>query len=120
MYRSVLVIDDERDLCEMISRILKKDGFKVDCAYNLAEGKQKLITRYDIVMLDNNLPDGKGLEFLQMHPVEFMRSFVIMISADPVNKLQKDAAHDKIGGFLRKPFSNERMREMVNSVTLYE
>ena len=83
MAKSVLIIDDEKDLCEVMSRVLKKDGYAVDCAFNLAEASQKLGAHPDIVILDNNLPDGTGLEYIQRQPVEFIHSFVILITADP-------------------------------------
>jgi DNA-binding response OmpR family regulator len=113
MNKSVLVIDDEKDLCEVISRALKKEGFEVDCAFNLAEAGPKLAVRPDIVILDNNLPDGSGIEYIQMHPVEFMQSFVILISADPGTSLQKKAAYEGIRAFLPKPFSIDRMKEVL-------
>jgi len=113
MKKSVLVIDDERDLCEVISRALKKEGFDVDCAYNLAEARYKLTTRPDIVILDDNLPDGTGLEYIQMYPVEFMQSFVIMISADPSMSLKQKASYEGIRAFLPKPFSIELIKKVL-------
>jgi DNA-binding NtrC family response regulator len=115
MKKSVLVIDDEKDLCNLISRVLEKDGFNVDCALNLAEGTQKLIAHPDIVILDNNLPDGNGLEYIQMHPDEFIQSFVIMISADSSADLQEGAAFAGITAFLTKPFSFDRMKKIIKS-----
>jgi DNA-binding response OmpR family regulator len=115
MAKSVLIIDDEKDLCEVITRALKKEGFEVDCAFNLAEASEKLGTRPDIVILDNNLPDGSGLEYIQMHSVEFMQSFVILITADPDNDLQQEAAVIGINSFLNKPFSASRITELVKS-----
>lgn len=115
MAKSVLIIDDEKDLCEVISRALKKEGFNVDCAFNLAEAAQKLSAHPDIVILDNNLPDGTGLAYIQMHPMEFKQSFVILISADPNKDLQNDAEVVGINTFLTKPFSASRVRELIKS-----
>ena len=113
MKKSVLVVDDEKDLCEVISRVLKKDRFDVECAFNLAEAGHKLTSRPDIVILDDNLPDGSGLGYIQMHPVEFMQSYVIMISADPSTTLQKKASSEGIRAFLPKPFSIELMKRVL-------
>ena len=115
MKKSVLLIDDEKDLCEVVSRALKKEGFEVDCAYNLAQAEEKLRSHPDIVLLDNNLPDGTGLEYIQMHPVSFMQSFVIMISADPSSAWQKGAGIEGIQAVLPKPFSILRMREIIST-----
>ena len=113
MKKSVLVIDDEKDLCEVISRVLKKEGFEVDCAFSLAEAGHKLTAHPDIVIMDDNLPDGSGLEYIQLHPVEFMQSFVIMISADPGTSLQTRAASKGIRAFLPKPFSIDLMKKVL-------
>lgn len=116
MKKSVLVIDDERDLCEVITIALKKDGFDVDSAFNLGEAGHKLTGRPDIVIMDDNLPDGSGLEYIQMHPFEFMQSYVIMISADPSTTLQKKASSEGIRAFLPKPFSIELMKKVLKPV----
>ena len=116
MKESVLVIDDERDLCDLISMVLKKEGFLVACAHSLAEAAEMLSNNPDIVLLDNNLPDGAGLAYLQMHPVEFMNSYVVMISADPSIELQKKAFHEGIRNFLPKPFAMSKMKEILKAV----
>jgi DNA-binding response OmpR family regulator len=115
MAKSVLIIDDERDLCEVVSRALKKEGFAVDCAFNLAEAALKLAARPDIIILDNNLPDGTGLKFIQAHPEEFIQSTVILITADPSEELRRKAAGVGITSFLQKPFSVNHMKELVKS-----
>lgn len=116
MKKSVLVIDDENDLCDLITMVLNKEGFLVSCAHSLEQASEMLPTRPDIVLLDNNLPDGTGLDYLQMHPVEFMNSYVVMISADPSKELQKRASYEGIQDFLAKPFSMSRMKEILKGV----
>jgi len=116
MKKTVLIIDDENDLCELISMVLEREGFLVDCACNLAEAMFKLNVHPDIVLLDNNLPDGTGLDFLQMHPVDFMGSHVVLISADPSMELRERAAVEGIQDFLAKPFSMFKMKEIIKRV----
>ncbi len=113
--KSVLVIDDEEDLCALIKLVLHKEGFLVECASSLAAASHMLQGHPDIVLLDNNLPDGTGLAYLQMHPVDFMESYVVLISADPSRELQKKAVMEGIRNFLPKPFTMTRMKEIVMS-----
>jgi DNA-binding response OmpR family regulator len=113
MKKSVLVVEDETDLCEFIAIVLHKEGFIVDCAFSLAEAAQKLHRHPDIVLLDNQLPDGTGLEYLQMHPADFMDSVIVMISSDTSQELQKGASFEGIEAFLPKPFSMYRMKETI-------
>jgi DNA-binding response OmpR family regulator len=61
MVRRVLIIDDEVDLCMLISNFLSKRNYDVTCAYTMADGFKKLDAVHpDILLLDNNLPDGLG------------------------------------------------------------
>jgi len=116
MKKRVLVIDDEKDFCELIKNILAKENFLVDCAFTLGEAEEKLREHPQIVLLDNNLPDGFGLEFLQMHPVPFMNSSVIFITADPRESVKEKAAREGTVAFLAKPFSVQMIRDMIRKV----
>ncbi|MES2374023.1 MAG: response regulator [Bacteroidota bacterium] len=61
MQRKVLIIDDEKDLCTMIVRYLTRKEYAVECAHTLENGMHKLNDIHpDILLLDNNLPDGLG------------------------------------------------------------
>jgi two-component system, OmpR family, response regulator len=116
MKKKVLVIDDERDFCELIKNILAKENFEVDCAFSLEEAEEKLSENPQIVLLDNNLPDGCGLDFLQMHPVPFMNSSVIVITADPTEATKEKAIREGTVAFLSKPFSVQTIRDMLRQV----
>jgi DNA-binding NtrC family response regulator len=116
MKKKVLVIDDEKDFCELIKNILARENFEVDCAFTLEEAQWKLKGNPQIVLLDNNLPDGCGLDFLQMHPVPFMHSSVIVITADPTESIKEQAAREGTVAFLSKPFSVQAIRDMLRQV----
>lgn len=61
MKKTVLMIDDEIDFCEMVKMSLAKQHIKVDCATSLDEGLQRLkVLQPEALLLDNNLPDGLG------------------------------------------------------------
>ncbi len=61
MKRKILIIDDERDLCLLMSGFLMRRNYQVACAHSLAEGFSSLIAEHpDVLLLDNNLPDGLG------------------------------------------------------------
>lgn len=63
---SILIIEDDRALNTGISLALRGDGMSFDSAYDLA-GAAALIERndYDLILLDVNLPDGSGFDFLE-------------------------------------------------------
>jgi DNA-binding NtrC family response regulator len=116
MKKRILVIDDERDFCELIKNILVRENFVVDCAFTLEEAEEKLRENPQVVLLDNNLPDGSGLDYLQMHPVPFMNSSVIIITADPTESVKEKAEREGTVAFLSKPFSVKTIRDMVRQV----
>ncbi|MEJ5167189.1 MAG: response regulator, partial [Thermoanaerobaculia bacterium] len=62
----VLIVDDENLLRTSLSKYLENQGFETASAENLKEAKEIIIKdEPEIVLLDVNLPDGNGLEFLE-------------------------------------------------------
>ena len=112
--KTILVIDDELDLCALIKIMLTKENYFVECAGSLAEAGFKLKNKPDIVLLDNNLPDGRGIDYIQMHPVEFMESYVVMMTADPTRGVETEAKKEGIPIFLHKPFSIEKIKDIIH------
>ena len=55
----LLLIEDERTLCDAVARRLRRSGYSVDLAYDGERALQLLeVERYDLVLLDLNLPMG--------------------------------------------------------------
>jgi two-component system, OmpR family, response regulator len=64
--KRILIIDDEKDLCELIKVFPSSKGYDVDCANRLADAHIKWNANPPaLVLLDNNLPDGIGLDMLE-------------------------------------------------------
>ncbi len=111
---SLLIIDDEQDFCELVLSILRRDSFLIECAYTIREALKLLTARKpDFILLDNNLPDGKGIVFLQEHNSLFTKSRVIMMTADASDYLRQTALECGVHEFLIKPFSITKLRELI-------
>lgn len=60
---TILIIDDDPDLCTLVSVILEKDGYQVEAAYNGKEGLElAACTQPDLILLDVMMPEGDGWE----------------------------------------------------------
>ena len=82
----VLIVDDEKMMCQMLSALVLTQGHEAACAYTLAEGLQQAELRdFDVVFLDVRLPDGNGLEAIsQMRALpEAPEIIIITGSVDP-------------------------------------
>jgi two-component system, OmpR family, response regulator len=114
--KTVLVIDDETDLCALIKLAFMRENFLVDCASNLAEAGKMLHAHPDIIFLDNNLPDGLGIEYFHNHPDSFDDSYIIMMTADMNSRSRALAKEEGIDEFIQKPFSMKTMKDIIQKV----
>jgi two-component system response regulator HydG len=78
---NILVIDDDKDICLVLSRYLKKNNYEVDVAHNGEEGlKQLRANDYTLVLCDYRLPDMNGVEALRKIKLLRPRTAVIIIT----------------------------------------
>ncbi len=99
-----MVVEDDRALNEGIAFALRREGYLTNSAYSLQEAREKLEERMHLVLLDINLPDGDGREFL---------GSVLAGQPAPVLLLTaRDTEEDMLQGFragcddyITKPFS---------------
>jgi CheY-like chemotaxis protein len=109
--RTVLVVDDEYGVAEVLEAVLQDEGYRVITAINGRQGLDRAIeTPPDLIMLDLMMPIMGGaatLQALQAHPTLNRVPVVLMSSLDDA------AVRETCSGyraFLRKPF---RMAEML-------
>jgi len=64
--KTILFIEDDKPIAEMYARILSREGYQVEFAYNGADGLQKAQAKhYDLILLDIMMPEKSGIEVLQ-------------------------------------------------------
>jgi excisionase family DNA binding protein len=115
--RKVLVVDDDPDLVEMMTKVLEDDGrFEVRVAANgFDAGMMVKEYRPDLIVLDVMLPDINGKEVCQRvradNSLEGVRILCIsgMVEEDKVQELRDAGADD----FLQKPFEIEELLERM-------
>ena len=111
--QSILIVDDEFGLAEMLRDMLRESGFEVTLAINghlaleiLAEEK------VDLVLTDMMMPvmDGAELAAAMRRDDRHRRTPVIMMTSLPTARPRRDALFDAV---LRKPFTPELLLETI-------
>ena len=102
---SILIIDDDRDLCRSLEIQLKTGGHEVKYA-NTASAGLDLISEWlpDLVLLDLNLPDRSGIDVLKLLQEQYRDVPVAMITGQQDMKTTIEAMRSGAFDYLRKPF----------------
>ncbi|SDU36025.1 sigma-54-dependent transcriptional regulator [Desulfobacula phenolica] len=80
---NVLIIDDDEQICKLLSKVFNRMGYTASYQLTLKEGLDKIISEYiDIVFLDVNLPDGNGLDAIEIIKQLPLAPEIIIITAD--------------------------------------
>src|SRR5215210_4466135 len=111
---SVLVVDDEEIMREVLETLLSNEGYRVDLAKTGEEGLEAYGRRaYDVVLLDVSMPGIGGLraleEFLKMDP----DAVILMITAYATFDTAIAAWERGAFGCIRKPFQNEQITAQI-------
>jgi len=111
---SILVVDDEKDLCRRIERELDKEGYQTAVAYNGGECLDYFKNnKVDVVIADIKMPGMSGLEMLKKCR-EITDDFVsIIITGHGDHEIAKSSLKLGVFNYLKKPISLE---ELITSV----
>ena len=113
----ILVVEDERLLCDGIAEDLELEKYTVDRCYDGADAHERLFVEpYDLVIMDLNLPGMDGLELLRRIRSERPELRVLILSA-------RAQLSDKVAGldlgaddYLTKPFELEELEARVRTL----
>ncbi len=103
-----LVVDDEQEICLMISKILLGEEIQSTCANSLAEAA-KIISKqvFDIYFLDLNLTDGSGFDLVPIIRSTDTKAEIAIISAYDGSEEMNKVSELQINHFIKKPFSKK-------------
>ena len=108
--KSILVIDDEKEICESIKMILEYEDYSVDYTTDSYKGLQKLeYGSYDALLLDIQMPGKNGFEILNWLREKDIDLRVVMISAHA--SVENAVKSTKLGAydFLEKPIDRDKL-----------
>ena len=106
----ILVVEDERTLCETIARSLKRLAYSVDCCYDGLTAMQMLADdNFDLVVLDLNLPGADGMTVLKTLRKTDRDTKVLILSARSEVSDKVDGLDAGANDYLAKPFHLEEL-----------
>lgn len=115
--KRILIIDDETDICLLLSGLLRRLGYQPTCAHFIEEGRQCLLTQqFDAIFLDLNLPDGLGFDLLPAIKEEQAKAKIIMISAFDGQAERRRATEQGADYFIGKPFTRRSVEMALQTI----
>ena len=114
----LLIIEDEKDICDTVAKSLYNAGYEVDTCYDGNDARDYLLTEnYDLVVLDLNLPGKDGMEILKELRQTNEETKVLILSA-------RSQIADKVAGldagandYMEKPFHLQELEARIRSLT---
>jgi two-component system, OmpR family, response regulator len=112
-----LIIDDERDICFLLSNILRNSNVDVQFVNSITEGKDYLQKiNPNLLFLDNHLPDGFGIDFISYVKKEHAQTKIVMVTAHDTPEDRKRALEEGADIFIGKPFSAAEIKDALREV----
>jgi len=123
MSLNVLVVDDSSTMRKMIKRTLQVSGLPIGDVYEASNGREGLLTlakyRIDLALIDINMPEMNGEEMIsrmKRNPSFTDLPVVIVSTEGSATRIASLVSYEKVG-FVHKPFSPERLSQIVHEVT---
>jgi DNA-binding response OmpR family regulator len=116
--RRILVVDDEPDLCDILSFNLRGAGYEVDVAYSADEALAAGIAVYDLLLLDVMMPGTSGFELAARlkHDGLTARVPIIFLTALDTEDDTLQGFHLGADDYISKPFSVREVLARVKAV----
>ena len=101
----ILIVEDEVTLNKTIAEGLQEFGYQADCAENFKDAKYYIgIRNYDLVLADWMLPDGDGIDLINIIKQKCPRTAVVMLSAKEDKESEIKALKAGASDYVKKPF----------------
>jgi len=114
----VLIIDDDKSILNILSKILEKKGFKVDTAQSGQEAMRKLAAKtYSVALLDVRLQDTNGLDLLIKIQKIAPKMRKILLTGYPSDEDRIKALERGADYYLAKPVDSEKLIEIIRDKT---
>ena len=116
MSEKILIVDDDKNICEILEFNLKNEGFDVESAFSAEEAIKKLSNRFSIILLDIMMSGMSGYKMAEKLRSEGNQTPIIFLTA-------KDTENDMLTGFsvggddyISKPFSIKEVIARIKAI----
>ncbi|MCC9655038.1 response regulator [Rhodopirellula sp. JC737] len=114
---NVLIVDDSRVIRRMIARIMKSIGYETHEAEHGLEGLERLqeLGRVDLILVDWNMPEMNGLEFVKAVRADEQHGATPMIMVTTESEMERMALAFMAGvnEYIMKPFTEENINSKL-------
>ncbi|MEJ7733330.1 MAG: response regulator transcription factor [Polyangiaceae bacterium] len=113
----VLLIEDHKEMCELVGRALEKDGHRVVSARSVSEADAHMLEHdFDAYVLDLGLPDGDGLTWCRRLRANGVRSPLLVLTAQSAIATRVAGLDAGADDFLPKPFAVAELRARMRAL----
>lgn len=113
--RTLLLVDDEENMISSLTRLLRREGYRILTAGGGAEGLEILANnRVDVIVSDQRMPQMTGVEFLRQVKIKYPETVRIVLSGYTELQSITDAINEgAIYKFLTKPWDDDQLRSNI-------
>jgi DNA-binding NtrC family response regulator len=114
---NILVVDDDKDVCEYLEDFLTSDGYAVSCVNDPTNALDALRqAEYHVCVLDLMMPKLSGIDLLsQIRKIDDDLAVIILTGYPSLETATASIEHD-VSAYIRKPFSIEEFREAIGRI----
>ncbi|MBI4639618.1 MAG: response regulator [Candidatus Tectomicrobia bacterium] len=117
MNEKILVVDDQKSMCWILSKILTEAGFSVETAGTAAEALVVVANgKISAIILDYRLPDMNGIELFEKTRKQNSQIPAILITSYGSKTLKEEALRIGFAEYFDKPFNNQALLEVLKQL----
>jgi Response regulator containing CheY-like receiver, AAA-type ATPase, and DNA-binding domains len=110
-------VDDEVDVCYLLSAILRHKNLEASYVNTISDAKRALLESNPfIIFLDNHLPDGFGVNFIEEIKNLYPNVKIVMITAHDTTTDRDKAYKNGVDQFIGKPFTRDIIFKTLESL----
>lgn len=116
-YEDAIIVDDEKDLCFLLKMLLEKEDIRTQSVHSLSGMNKILRKKPSVIFLDNQLPDGMGINHIPHIKRVLPLVKIVLMTAHESVSARVSAFKNGADAFLAKPFSRHALRDALSSLS---